>query len=140
LENFNDLLIILSALDRAPVAKLMNTWEALSSKFKNLKVELFNITSGKNGYKLFRGTINTFKGVRPCVPYLGMILCDLTFILEGSPDNLSIPFCINIQKLRRIADVLFTMKQFQDIKYEFKEIPELINLINDIYQNTIDVK
>ena len=87
-------------------AELLKKWEAL--------------TSPVNNYKALRKYVSDL--APPVIPFFGITIKDLTFIEDGNKDYLiesadENKRVINFYKRRKCADVILSIKQFQQVKY-----------------------
>jgi len=55
----------------------------------------------------------------PCIPFLGLILRDLTFLNDGNPKKFKGDL-YNFNKLRRIGETIFSLGPFQAERYTFR--------------------
>ena len=78
LNNYNAVFSIVSAMTRASIHRLKNTWQGITEEARNTFKELEEIVSVDRNYKNVRSIIKTVKP--PCIPYIGVTLTDLTFI------------------------------------------------------------
>uniref|UniRef100_A0AAQ5Y9E9 CRK SH3-binding GNRP n=1 Tax=Amphiprion ocellaris TaxID=80972 RepID=A0AAQ5Y9E9_AMPOC len=79
LNNFNSYLAILSALDSAPIRRL--EWQKQTSEGLEEYCTLIDSSSSFRAYRAALAEVEP-----PCIPYLGLILQDLTFVHLGNPD------------------------------------------------------
>ncbi|CCD70387.1 Ras-GEF domain-containing protein [Caenorhabditis elegans] len=84
--NFNSYLAILSAIMSTPLARL--EW---SKNIKDALKEHTAVMDTAQSYKNYRALLQTAKP--PCVPYIGIILQDLTFVHAGNPDTIPSDRC-----------------------------------------------
>jgi len=123
LNNFNSYLALLSALDSAPVRRL--EWQK-------------SITDGLQEYCALIDSSSSFRAYRqalaethpPCIPYIGLILQDLTFVHIGNPDLLS-DGRINFGKRWQQFHILENMRRFQKCHYPFKRNEHIVAFFND---------
>ncbi|XP_050688271.1 guanine nucleotide-releasing factor 2-like isoform X12 [Eriocheir sinensis] len=128
--NFNSYLALLSALDSAPVRRL--EWQK-------------NITDGLKEYCLLIDSSCSFRAYRqalsdsspPCIPYIGLILQDLTFVNIGNNDLLP-DSNVNFSKRWQQFNILQeNMKRFKNCSYNYKKNEKIISFLNnfDNYRN-----
>lgn len=123
LNNFNSYLSILSALDSAPIRRL--EWQR-------------NITEGLKEYCALIDSSSSFRAYRqaladtepPCIPYIGLILQDLTFVHIGNNDFLP-EGAINFSKHWQQFNILENMKRFKNCQYPFKRNEQIISFFNN---------
>jgi son of sevenless-like protein len=70
------------------------------------------------------------------LPFLGVLMSDLTFIEEGNPDFLKDNTIINFEKRALVAKVMMEMQQHQQSKYMLKPVPAIQNYLNSLHYNT----
>ncbi|XP_064204046.1 rap guanine nucleotide exchange factor 5b isoform X2 [Anguilla rostrata] len=98
--NLNSFFAIIMGLNTAAVSRLNQTWEKVPGKFKKLFSELDMLTDPSLNHKAYREAFKKMKP--PKIPFMPLLLKDITFIHEGNKtflDNL-----VNFEKLHMIAD------------------------------------
>ncbi|NXB27143.1 RPGFL factor, partial [Rhagologus leucostigma] len=86
---------IVIGLNNAAVSRLRLTWEKLPGKFKNLFRKFENLTDPCRNHKTYREVLAKMKP--PLIPFVPLILKDLTFLHEGSKTLLD--GLVNVEKL-----------------------------------------
>ncbi|XP_070822898.1 rap guanine nucleotide exchange factor 5-like [Chaetodon trifascialis] len=107
--NLNCFFAIIMGLNTAAVSRLSQTWEKIPGKFKKLFSELETVTDPSLNHKTYRDSFKKMKA--PKIPFLPLLLKDITFIHEGNKtfhDNL-----VNFEKLHMIADTVRLIRQCQ---------------------------
>uniref|UniRef100_A0A3B3DX42 Rap guanine nucleotide exchange factor 5 n=1 Tax=Oryzias melastigma TaxID=30732 RepID=A0A3B3DX42_ORYME len=107
--NLNCFFAIFMGLNAAAVSRLSHTWEKVPGKFKKLFSELEAITDPSLNHKAYRDSLKKMKV--PKIPFLPLLLKDITFIHEGNRtfhNNM-----VNFEKLHMIADVVRLIRQCQ---------------------------
>ncbi|XP_027143038.1 rap guanine nucleotide exchange factor 5 isoform X2 [Larimichthys crocea] len=107
--NLNCFFAIIMGLNTAAISRLSQTWEKIPGKFKKLFSELETITDPSLNHKAYRDSFKKMKA--PKIPFLPLLLKDITFIHEGNKtfhDNL-----VNFEKLHMIADTVRLIRQCQ---------------------------
>ncbi|XP_023194499.1 rap guanine nucleotide exchange factor 1 isoform X6 [Xiphophorus maculatus] len=122
LNNFNSYLAILSALDSAPIRRL--EWQKQTSEGLEEYCTLIDSSSSFRAYRAALAEVEP-----PCIPYLGLILQDLTFVHLGNPDL--IDGKVNFSKRWQQFNILDSMRRFQQVHYELKRNEEIISFFND---------
>lgn len=109
-KNFNCFFAIIMGLNSAAVSRLTQTWEKIPGKFKKLLSELETMTDPSLNHKTYRESFKKMKA--PKIPFLPLLLKDITFIHEGNKtfhDNL-----VNFEKLHMIAEAVRIIRQCQN--------------------------
>ncbi|XP_048469584.1 rap guanine nucleotide exchange factor 1-like isoform X1 [Rhincodon typus] len=122
LNNFNSYLAILSALDSAPIRRL--EWQKQTSEGL---AEYCTLIDSSSSFRAYRAALAEVEP--PCIPYLGLILQDLTFVHLGNPDL--IDGKINFSKRWQQFNILDSMRRFQQVHYELKRIDDIVIFFND---------
>ncbi|XP_054467252.1 LOW QUALITY PROTEIN: rap guanine nucleotide exchange factor 1 [Anoplopoma fimbria] len=126
LNNFNSYLAILSALDSAPLRRLdwqKNTAEALE--------EYSSLIDSSSSFRAYRAALAEVEP--PCIPYLGLILQDLTFVHLGNPDTLmtSQGSKVNFSKRWQQFNILDPLRSSQQVTYTLQPNDDIISFFND---------
>ncbi|XP_070819706.1 rap guanine nucleotide exchange factor 1-like [Chaetodon trifascialis] len=126
LNNFNSYLSILSALDSAPLRRLdwqRSTAEALE--------EYSSLIDSSSSFRAYRAALAEVEP--PCIPYLGLILQDLTFVHLGNPDMLmtSQSSKVNFSKRWQQFNILDTLRSYQQVRYSLQPNDDIISFFND---------
>ncbi|XP_028852033.1 rap guanine nucleotide exchange factor 1 isoform X6 [Denticeps clupeoides] len=122
LNNFNSYLAILSALDSAPIRRL--EWQKQTSEGLEEYCTLIDSSSSFRAYRAALAEVEP-----PCIPYLGLILQDLTFVHLGNPDL--IDGKVNFSKRWQQFNILDSMRRFQQVHYELKHNEDIVSFFND---------
>ncbi|XP_045063958.1 rap guanine nucleotide exchange factor 1-like isoform X5 [Coregonus clupeaformis] len=122
LNNFNSYLAILSALDSAPIRRL--EWQKQTSEGLEEYCTLIDSSSSFRAYRAALADVEP-----PCIPYLGLILQDLTFVHLGNPDL--IDGKVNFSKRWQQFNILDSMRRFQQVHYELKRNDDIVCFFND---------
>ncbi|KAL6045791.1 hypothetical protein STEG23_014704, partial [Scotinomys teguina] len=100
---------VVMGLDNAAVSRLRLTWEKLPGKFKNLFRKFENLTDPCRNHKSYREIISKMKP--PVIPFVPLILKDLTFLHEGS--KTLVDGLVNIEKLHSVAEKVRTIRKYR---------------------------
>ncbi|KAK6641638.1 hypothetical protein RUM44_013353 [Polyplax serrata] len=122
INNFNSYLALLSALDSAPVRRL--EWQK-------------HITEGLKEYCALIDSSSSFRAYRqalaethpPCIPYIGLVLQDLTFVHIGNTNNLPTGE-VNFSKRWQQFNIVENMKRFKKGGYPYKKNERIIAFFN----------
>ncbi|CEO98851.1 Ras-GEF domain-containing protein [Plasmodiophora brassicae] len=112
--NYNAVFAIYASLNANAIYRLKQTWEALPAKVRASFDELKTLFSVDNNSRAFRAEMKTLEP--PCVPHLGLVLQDLTFIDDGNPDRHQHNM-VNFQKMCIMADRIGWIRDCQRIPY-----------------------
>ncbi|XP_058249327.1 rap guanine nucleotide exchange factor 5b isoform X4 [Hemibagrus wyckioides] len=107
--NLNSFFAIIMGLNTPAVSRLTQTWEKVPGKFKKLFSELESLTDPSFNHKAYRDAFKKMKC--PKIPFLPLLLKDITFIHEGNKtflDNL-----VNFEKLHMMADMVRVIRHCQ---------------------------
>ncbi|XP_056618496.1 rap guanine nucleotide exchange factor 5b isoform X1 [Triplophysa dalaica] len=105
--NLNSFFAIIMGLNSPAVSRLTQTWEKVPGKFRKLFSELESLTDPSMNHKAYRDAFKKMKS--PKIPFIPLLLKDITFIHEGNKtflDNL-----VNFDKLHMIADTVRIIRQ-----------------------------
>ncbi|XP_017326800.1 rap guanine nucleotide exchange factor 5b isoform X2 [Ictalurus punctatus] len=134
--NLNSFFAIIMGLNTPAVSRLTQTWEKVPGKFKKLFSELESLTDPSFNHKAYRDAFKKMKS--PKIPFLPLLLKDITFIHEGNKtflDNL-----VNFEKLHMMADMVRVIRHCQTdhmgTMLNQKESPDVKAYIN--YLHIID--
>uniref|UniRef100_UPI00358E88D9 rap guanine nucleotide exchange factor 1-like isoform X2 n=1 Tax=Myxine glutinosa TaxID=7769 RepID=UPI00358E88D9 len=116
LNNFNSYLAILSAIDSVLIRRL--GWQ--KSLLDRLD-EQRGILDSTSSFRAYRAALTAAHP--PCIPYLGLVLQDLTFGHLGNPD--CIDGKVNFAKRWKQFAILDGVKRFQKCHYEFQKDEQL---------------
>ncbi|XP_076331667.1 uncharacterized protein LOC143236891 [Tachypleus tridentatus] len=122
LKNFNSYLAVLSALDSAPIRRLewqKNIIEALG--------EYCALIDSSSSFRTYRQTLANTEP--PCIPYIGLILQDLTFVHVGNGDFLP-DGNVNFSKRWQQFNILEKMRRFKKPSYPFKRNEQVISFFS----------
>lgn len=122
INNYNDCVVIVTALHSIYVKNLAKSWRRISFEGVKTCKELNNLCSYVKNYAALRVQIENCEG--SCIPYLGYFLKELAFIDEG-PKYTREPNLINIEKIKRVQKVIDNVKRFQLQGYNFRPVFKL---------------
>jgi len=129
LNNFSSFLAIMSALDSTPVRRL--EWP---KHFTDELAENTKLIDSQSSFKTYRETLAEAKP--PCIPYLGLILTDITFIHLGNPQNLP-DGKVNFVKRWNQYNLLESVRRFKESLYHFPRNEKILDFFNE-YDDHLD--
>lgn len=135
LHNYDGLMAIICSLNSSTISRLRKTWDAISSKRKDMLQNLQDLVEPSQNNKVLRTRLHDH--VPPCLPFLGMYLTDLTFVDIGNPatkqmcigpeseeDGAGGITVVNFDKHTRTAKIIGELQRFQ-IPYRLTEVPDM---------------
>jgi hypothetical protein len=135
LHNYDGLMAIICILNSSTISRLRKTWDAISSKRKDMLKNLQDLVEPSQNNKVLRTRLHDH--VPPCLPFLGMYLTDLTFVDIGNPatkqmcigpeseeDGAGGITVVNFDKHTRTAKIIGELQRFQ-IPYRLTEVPDM---------------
>ncbi|XP_031332438.1 guanine nucleotide-releasing factor 2 isoform X3 [Photinus pyralis] len=123
INNFNSYLALLSALDSAPIRRL--EWQKHVQE--GLK-EYCALIDSSSSFRAYRQALAETQP--PCIPYIGLVLQDLTFVHIGN-SNLLQDGSINFSKRWQQFNIVENMKRFKKCTYSFKKNDRIINFFQN---------
>ena len=123
LNNFSSYLAILSALDSTPLRRL-----EFPKQSTDILQEFCLLIDSDAAFKAYRQALSEAKP--PCIPYLGLILQDITFIHLGNPNELP-DGKVNFVKRWQQFNVLDTVRRFKECQYEFAKNEKIVDLFGN---------
>ncbi|VVC29961.1 Hypothetical protein CINCED_3A024353 [Cinara cedri] len=123
MNNFNSYLALLSALDSAPIRRL--EWQKSITECLKEYCALIDSSSSFRAYRQALAETNP-----PCIPYIGLVLQDLTFVHIGNNDYIS-DNIINFSKRWQQFNIVENMKRFKKGCYNFKKHDHIIAFFNN---------
>lgn len=115
--NYQGLLEISLGLTSSSVQRL-KAWRRLEKEYVDIYSKISEIMSPIKNWKNYREQIDKDED-KPCVPYVGLYLSDLTFIQDGIPSQTK-DGMINWKKIMKINAIMKKIKQIQLYEYNFK--------------------
>jgi len=129
LNNFATRESILAGLQASPIHRLKRTFEHVSTKTKTLIEQLTKHMDRENNFKSYRDSLKRVSG-SACVPFTGLYMTDLTFVLDGNPTLLYNDRLVNVEKFVKLGGILAEIKQFQSVNYNLVKIEEIQDFLN----------
>ncbi len=126
LNSFDGAVCLMSAFDSVPVQKLLSA-QLLEQK-PSAQRQLHNFSAlfldNRKGYRAAIQVV--LNDGMSCVPYLGILLTDVTFMRDGNPDTLDHGRLINFYKRVMLANQIKTFELMQAKAYSaLQRIPNL---------------
>jgi son of sevenless len=128
LQNFNALMAIVCSLSMASVDRLKRTWAGIGTKPTKRIAELSSLMSMEHNYSRYRQQLHASRP--PMVPYLGVMLSDVTFILDGNKDGKR--GYINYEKYEMLAKIVRTSLTIQTTPYSLVEVAFIQDFLRNV--------
>ncbi|KAH8245166.1 hypothetical protein KR032_005739 [Drosophila birchii] len=123
MNNYNSYLALLSALDSGPIRRL--EWQKGITEEVRSFCALIDSSSSFRAYRQALAETNP-----PCIPYIGLVLQDLTFVHVGNQDYLS-KGVINFSKRWQQYNIIVNMKRFKKCAYPFRRNERIIRFFDN---------
>ncbi|KAL4706822.1 hypothetical protein ACJJTC_010056 [Scirpophaga incertulas] len=123
MNNFNSYLALVSALDSPPVRRLGWPRAIVDTLHDHCA-----IIDSSSSFRAYRQALAETQP--PCIPYIGIVLQDLTFVHIGNPDLLP-DGSINFTKRWQQYHIMENMKRFHKEQYKFKKSERIQAMFNE---------
>ncbi|KAH8420101.1 hypothetical protein KR009_005809 [Drosophila setifemur] len=144
MNNYNSYLALLSALDSGPIRRWVSTTCSKYPLYITLLGDPFrlewqkSITEEVRSFCTLIDSSSSFRAYRqalaetnpPCIPYIGLVLQDLTFVHVGNQDYLS-KGVINFSKRWQQYNIIVNMKRFKKCAYPFRRNERIIRFFDN---------
>ncbi|SMR63982.1 unnamed protein product [Zymoseptoria tritici ST99CH_3D1] len=134
LQNYDSVMSIMCTINSSVVKRLKKTWEFVHKKTHARFEELEKLVDMSKNYTSLRKRLDGPTGAGGCLPFLGVYLTDLTFVIAGNPKRRELPgtltatgqplSVINFDMYARISRIISHLQRFQ-MPYHLKPVPEL---------------
>ena len=111
--NFTGFFEFYSALTSSSIGRLTKTWDMCDSKLKKLMDQFNEIALPTKSYQNYRKVLKENETQHNLIPFMGVIIQDLTFIDEGNPNELE-NGVVNFEKCRMMAEQLLILIKYQN--------------------------
>nr|XP_023017294.1 rap guanine nucleotide exchange factor 4 [Leptinotarsa decemlineata] len=105
-QNLNAFCAIVMGLSNVAVSRLSNTWEKLPSKFRKLYTEFESLIDPSRNHRAYRVSVGKLQP--PVVPFMPLLLKDMTFTHEGNKTCLD--GLVNFEKMHMLAQTMRTIR------------------------------
>ncbi|KAJ9079421.1 Ras guanine nucleotide exchange factor bud5 [Entomophthora muscae] len=86
MNNFNMAMAILSGLNSSAISRLHSTWGGLPTKCRSTVATHNHLFDPHRNFAAYRTKLRSIpNSIEPCVPFFGITLTDITFLLQGNP-------------------------------------------------------
>ncbi|KAF5272240.1 hypothetical protein FQA39_LY01322 [Lamprigera yunnana] len=105
-QNLNAFCAIVMGLSNMAISRLSLTWEKLPSKFRKLYTEFESLIDPSRNHRSYRVSVSKLQP--PIVPFMPLLLKDMTFTHEGNKTSLD--GLVNFEKMHMLAQTLRTIR------------------------------
>ncbi|GFQ74722.1 rap guanine nucleotide exchange factor 4 [Trichonephila clavata] len=105
-QNMNSFFAIVLGLSNVAVSRMSQTWEKLPSKLKRTFADFEALIDPSRNHRRYRLTVS--KMVPPIIPFMPLLLKDMTFSHEGNKTYME--GLLNFEKMHMIAQTLRTIR------------------------------
>ena len=132
LNNFHCLLSIVASLQKTEIYRLKMSWNQVPRLLYSRLREMLELVS--SNYKILR--LRTKTATPPFIPYIGVYLTDLTFIVDGMPTFNADGF-VNWSKMQVITERISECLASVDARtnYHFEMFPPIVRWLTDFSRN-----
>ncbi|WFD21302.1 mitogen-activated protein kinase kinase [Malassezia caprae] len=139
LGNYNLVMALLGGLNLSTIGRLKNTWAGVTARKKAKLEKLCKVFEASRNFRTYRTLLRSRQG--PTVPFLGLILTDITFCCSGNAVMRTFPSCseplINFGRCHMLSNIFQDMKRFQRV-YPIEPIPEVQNFLQQVLEQGSD--
>ncbi|EAL17455.1 hypothetical protein CNBM1480 [Cryptococcus deneoformans B-3501A] len=134
INNFFTMFAVLGGLNSSTILRLKKTWDALSVKYKILIERLRGIIEHTKNHAAYRARLR--QAPTPCLPFLGLILTDITFTSDGNPTTRpsnSAPdlMLINYDKFAKLGKIAIEFRRYQE-PFNFHELEAVQTFLHTV--------
>eukprot|EP00064_Thunnus_orientalis_P005737 superscaffoldBa00000576_g5751 len=112
-KNLNSFFAVMFGLSNSAVQRLYKTWERIPSKTKRVYCAYERLMDPSRNHRAYR--LAVAKLSPPYIPFMPLLLKDMTFIHEGNPN--CIDKLINFEKMRMIAKTVKIVRECRSQPY-----------------------
>ncbi|XP_066151084.1 rap guanine nucleotide exchange factor 4 isoform X1 [Euwallacea fornicatus] len=105
-QNLNAFCAIVMGLSNVAVSRLSNTWDKLPSKFRKLFTDFESMIDPSRNHRAYRVSVGKLQP--PVVPFMPLLLKDMTFTHEGNKTSLD--GLVNFEKMHMLAQTMRTIR------------------------------
>lgn len=127
LNNFQILMAFISGLNVSAISRLKWTMAKLPKSSRKSLLHLEEVMSMQSSFKVYRELL--VNAEPPGIPYLGVMLQDITFIEDGNLDYV-VSHMINFTKRWMLYSTISTIRKFQQSAYKFRPVPNVLTMLD----------
>ncbi|KAL1410412.1 Ras guanine nucleotide exchange factor bud5 [Vanrija albida] len=124
LNNFSTLWAVMAGLNSSTILRLKKTWDVLSTKHRLNMDRLRGVIEHTKNHAAYRARLREVTG--PCLPFLGLILSDITFTQDGNPNSRPSTLSpelqlVNQDKFAKLGRIAIDFRKYQ-VPFDLKEL------------------
>jgi len=127
LNNYQILMAFISGLNVSPISRLKWTLAKLPKSSRKSLLHLEEVMSMQGSFKTYRELL--VRAEPPGIPYIGVMLQDITFIEDGNLDYV-VSHMINFTKRWMLYGTISTIRKFQQSAYKFRPVPNVLTALD----------
>ena len=132
IRNYNGMFEVLTVLETTSVYRLKSAWSKLGPESVAQHASLKALFSSRAGFQAFRKFLVEENCQPPCLPYMGLYLKDIIYILQLP--NYASPGIVNVTKMGSLACKVMEIHSYQSTPYHFLSQPETIDVLKSVPQ------
>jgi len=134
IKNFQAVTEIITSLNFDFILGLKSTWKLVPPNVVASFVQLRELVSFRNNYKLLRDRLAKID--YPCIPFLGMYLTDLAVVREQMPDIIEPRGFINFAKRQKLSNLITEIFNYQQQPFCLQPVTSVQEFLKnlDIYE------
>uniref|UniRef100_A0A665VYE2 Rap guanine nucleotide exchange factor 3-like n=1 Tax=Echeneis naucrates TaxID=173247 RepID=A0A665VYE2_ECHNA len=113
-KNLNSFFAVMFGLSNSAVHRLYKTWERIPSKTKRIYCAYERLMDPSRNHRAYR--LAVAKLSPPYIPFMPLLLKDMTFIHEGNPNYLE--KLVNFEKMQMIAKTVKIVRECRSQPYD----------------------
>jgi len=126
MQNYNLLMAVLGAIGSGNILRLKQTWTGLHARKIARFHHLSSVMEPTRNFFIYRTYLRQAQG--PTLPFLGLILTDITFCKDGNPIRRAFPgrstSMINLVRLHKLSKIMDNVRSFQK-PFAITPVPEI---------------
>jgi len=107
-QNLNAFFALVMGLSNVAVSRLTQTWERLPSKLRKMFTEFDSLIEPSRNHRAYRIAVGKLQP--PIIPFMPLLLKDMTFTHEGNRTLLDSAGLVNFEKMHMLAQTMRTLR------------------------------
>lgn len=118
LNNFNGIMLLLSALNNSSIRRLTAEWELVSQKAQVALDNLYELLNPEENFGNMRMALAMCSP--PVIPFMGFYLTQVTYIDENDDTRDGL---VNFNKMMMLGKIMLEVNRYQSANYSIKPLP-----------------